>query len=116
MTIAQQMRLAGFMANRTVRGRPMAPFAGATQGSAIQGIVQEAPMLMDMEHPAMVKNPIYVWIHVLAGDVADPRAVTQFNEIAADGTATGKQYFVIGYEETAADVVIWKWKCEAQRQ
>lgn len=94
----------------------MYPFEGDAQGDGMKAIVQECPALIDMEQPAQAKNPVYVWINALNGTVDSPRAVTKFAEVGDDGKPTSKTYAVIGYEETSADVIVWKWKCEAARQ
>jgi hypothetical protein len=113
-TPAQRMRMRGAAANLISRGRQMNVFAGVDQGDCIVAIVQDQPKLMDLEHTAQAKTPVYTKIHALADSVLDPRAVTQFVEILCNGK--GRIHKVLCYEETVADAVWWEWKCEAQRQ
>lgn len=110
MTIAQNMRIAGFKASLRVRGRCMT----TDGGDVVTVLVQDAPMLQDPDKPAQQKQPVYVMIFALAGAVADPRAIESFTDNA--GQDNERVFKVFRYDETSGDAVAWKWFCEAQRE
>ena len=115
LTVAQQMRVVGFKGSLGVRGRTVVPFGAGVSGDAILVLVQELPPVMDMIHSAQGENPVYVSIMAIADGVSNPRPITNFTEVGDDGLPSGKNHQVIAYEENAADVICWRWKCESQR-
>ena len=64
-----------------------------------------------MEHTAKAEKVVYAELHGAAGCVPNPRDIQFFTE-----DDTEQSYQVIRYDESASDLVTWKWFCEATRQ
>jgi len=107
ITPVEKLRLKSFAKTLQMRGRAVT----TDQKDSLTAVIQDQPLLPDLEHTAQAKLPVYSVVHAMAGSVVNPRSVTMFTE-----TATGRFYDVLRYEESAADNLTWKWFCEAQRQ
>jgi hypothetical protein len=113
LTMSEKLRLAGFKTSLRTRGRALS----ADTGESVTGIIHEEPVLPDIEHTAQAEKTIYATVTTIASTVKDP----QFSSVANPRTVktfteSGKEYFVIRFEETSADRLTWKWFCEAQRE
>lgn len=108
MTQGATYRLKGFRASLAVRGREMT----ASTGENVKAIVEKREALPDPTGEAQAKLPVFSVIHVEAGLVADPRAVTSF----AETQEGGRGYTVLWFDEDASDEVKHAWVCEAQRK
>jgi hypothetical protein len=108
LTPAAKARLIGFKATLKTRGREVK----ADTGETMIAVIADDVLLPDMMRTAQAEKVIYSTVSILSGGVANPRVVTEFTETAKGG----RKYAVIRYDESAADVVSWKWYCEAMRE
>lgn len=106
MTAAQIARQKGFKATLRTRGRKVK----ASTGESFFAVVQDDPPLLDPTTVIQAQKTIYSTVSAEAGCVPNPRLVKSLQEV------DGRSYSVIRFDESAADAVVWKWFCEAQRE
>ena len=107
MSIASNMRTAGFKANLRVRGR--GTVTDTEENVCV--LVRDESVLADPDKPAQKETPVYVTVFALAYSVKNPRDIGTFTE-----TNTGRVLTVFKYDETYGDTVSWKWFCETTRE
>lgn len=106
-TPAQLARRAGFRDSLRVRGREMITNTDET----VTAIVDDAQPHDNPTNELQAKRPVFAFVFIAVGAVASPRDILHFRETDQGG----RNYRVLGYAESAADGVSWKFECEAQR-
>jgi hypothetical protein len=101
------MRLTGFRANVRVRGRACITDTDET----VTVLVDDAQPFPDPTQELKGKTVVFATVAVEVGSLESPREVGFFRETAIGG----RNYKVLEFDESAADGVAWKFKCEAQR-
>lgn len=106
MNAIERALQAGFKAARSVGGREVT----ASSGETVIAQIEDIPPLAEPAEIAQAKSPLYTRVHVLAGSVQDPRAVTLFTE-------SGQRWHkVLKFEEASQNNWTWIWLCESQRR
>lgn len=106
MTAVERALKSAFACQKRSGGRKVR----ASTGEVVDAIVEDIPTLADPVEIAQAKLPVFTRVYVMAGEIANPRDVAQFNEVGSE-----RFHLVLKYEE--ASQANWRqcWLCEAQR-